>query len=336
MSLELFPRPAGMASVSTCFDLAHAIFVGRTSACFHMIVVQLTGGLGNQLFQYAFARHLAQRNKSELFIDTTQVESRSDPAHRRKYKLHHFCIQSPLVDWDSPFGNSFQTEMGRFSRGSVSRLARFFGRRRHLAELSEPHFHFDPEVLKRRGDFYVTTYWQSHRYFDAIAPKIRSDLALREPLSHEHQVLKDQIQADASSVALIVRRGDFANHPHHSKFHGCCSHEYYQQAQAMIRSRVANPHLYVFSDDIPWVRENMQFECPVTFMDQSYDHIEYDYVDMHLISCCRHHIIANSTFGWWGAWLASAEEGIVIAPKRWFLDASINTQDVVPPQWLRL
>lgn len=319
-----------------CLDLAHAIFPAISPFGIDMIVVQLTGGLGNQLFQYAFARHLALLNESELLLDTTQVTSRSDPAHRRKFKLYHFAVEAPEVHWDSPFSISFRTPSARYSRRPVPVLPRLLGKSRRLTDLSESYFHYDPTALASRGDFYVTSYWQSHYYFDDIASQIRSDLQLRDPLSHEHMFIKNQIEADSGSVALIVRRGDFANHPHHSKFHGCCSHEYYHLALERIGSSVANPHLYVFSDDIPWVRENMQFNYPVTFMDQPYDHLEYDYIDMHLISCCRHHIIANSTFGWWGAWLGSAHDSIVIAPKRWFLDASLNTADVVPSQWIRL
>ncbi len=301
-----------------------------------MIVVQLTGGMGNQLFQFAFARHLALLNQSELFLDTTQVTSRSDPAHRRTFKLHHFAIEAPVVDWDPPFGSSFRTPTAHYSRRAVPFLSRLLGRNRHLAELSEAHFHFDPTALSRRGDFYVTSYWQSPRYFDDIAAQIRSDLQLRHPLNPDHALIKKQIEAAPESVAFIVRRGDFANHPHHSKFHGCCSHEYYRLALEIMHSRLANPHLFVFSDDIPWVRDNFEFDCPATFMDQAYDHLDYDYVDLHLISCCRHHIIANSTFGWWGAWLGSSLNSIVIAPKKWFLDTSINTEDVVPSQWIRL
>ncbi|MEB3316909.1 MAG: hypothetical protein VKO39_02020 [Cyanobacteriota bacterium] len=101
-----------MASAVTCTDQARAIFLKRSFVWFHMIVVQLTGVLGNQLFQYALARHFAQLNNSDLYIATTQVESRFDPAHQRKYNLYHFCIQSPLVDWDSSLGLSFQTEAG--------------------------------------------------------------------------------------------------------------------------------------------------------------------------------------------------------------------------------
>jgi hypothetical protein len=301
-----------------------------------MIVVQLTGGLGNQLFQYAFARHLAQLNQSELLLDATQVTSRSDPAHRRKFKLHHFRVEAPVVAWDPPLEMSFRTDVGTFYRSPVPRLSRWLGKSRQLVQLKEPHFQFSPESLDRRGDFYVTSYWQSHRYFDVIATQIRSELQLRDPLSGEHQSIKDQIMATMGSVAFIVRRGDFVNHPHHSKFHGSCSLEYYRQAVDIIKSRVADPHLFVFSDDVSWVRNNFEFEWPVTFMDQPYDHAEYDYVDMHFISCCRHHIIANSTFGWWGAWLGSSVNGLVIAPQRWFLDDSINTQDVVPAHWIRL
>ncbi len=301
-----------------------------------MIVAQLTGGLGNQLFQYSFARHLALLNETTLLLDTTQVESRSDPSHRRQYKLHHFSIPSQAVNWDSSLGLSFQTKDGHYSRGRISQLSRLFRNSKHLKELSESHFHFDANALARRGDFYVTSYWQSHRYFDLIASQIRADLVLSQPLSHKHQLIKDQIKATAGSVALIVRRGDFANHPHHSKFHGCCSQEYYQEAQVLIKSRVEEPHLFVFSDDIDWVRNNISFSCSTTFMDHPYDHSHYDYVDLHLISTCQHHIIANSTFGWWGAWLNNYSDQIVIAPKRWFLDASIDTSDVCPAEWIRI
>jgi hypothetical protein len=301
-----------------------------------MIVVQLTGGLGNQLFQYAFARHLAYLNQSELLLDTTQVASRSDPAHPRNFKLHHFRIEASEFDWGSPLGRSFGTNVGPYSRLRHHLFRRLLGRHWHLRELSEPHFQFDPSALQRRGDFYVTSYWQSYRYFDAIAPQIRYDLSLRQPLSLRHQAIKEKIEATPGSVAFIVRRGDFANHPHHSKFHGCCSPDYYRRAIGLISSKVSDPYLFVFSDDIPWVRENLDLELPVTYMDHPYDHSEYDYVDLHFISCCRHHIIANSTFGWWGAWLASHDAGLVIAPQRWFLDASVNTHDVVPPNWIRL
>lgn len=301
-----------------------------------MIVVQLTGGLGNQLFQYAFARHLALLNESDLLLDTTQVESRSDPAHRRQYKLHHFSIPSQVVSWDSRLRLSFRAKGIRYSRGPVSRLSRLFRNSKLLRELSESHFHFDTNALASRGDFYVTSYWQSPRYFDSIANQIRADLVLNQALSPEHQLIKDQIKATAGSVALIVRRGDFANHSHHSKFHGCCSHEYYQEAQAIIKSRVKEPHLFIFSDDIEWARDNIDFSCPATFMDHPYNHSNYDYVDLHLISTCQHHIIANSTYGWWGAWLNQHSDQIVIAPKRWFLDASIDTSDVCPAEWIRI
>jgi len=301
-----------------------------------MIVVQLTGGLGNQLFQYAFACHLAHLNQCELMIDSSQVASRSDLAHRRQFKLDHFRINAPVVDWNPPAERSFDHGGIKYSRSRIPWFRNLLGHKHYLNELKESHFHYDSSALQQRGDFYVTSYWQSHRYFDAIADIIRSDLHLREPLAELHRAIRDQIQSTPNSVAFIVRRGDFANHPHHSKFHGCCPPEYYEQALDLIKSRVAKPHLFVFSDDIPWVRQNFLFDLPVTFMDHAYDHSDYDYVDLYFISCCRNHIIANSTFGWWGAWLSSFEDGIVLAPKRWFLDESINTSDLSPPQWYRI
>jgi hypothetical protein len=301
-----------------------------------MIVVQLTGGLGNQLFQYAFARHLAHLNQSELMLDTSQVSLRSDFAHRRQFKLHHFQICAPPVMWDHLSERRFTHEGRKYYRSPPSLFRNLFRNKHFLHELKEQHFHYDGSALRQFGDFYITSYWQSPRYFQAVSHFIRSDLLLREPLSELHCAIRAQIQATPNSVAFIVRRGDFANHPHHSKFHGCCSREYYSEALEFIEDRVGIPHLFVFSDDIPWVRQNLHFDSPVTFMDHDYDHSDYDFVDMFFISCCRHHIIANSTFGWWGAWLSSSTDGIVIAPQRWFLDASIDTSDLIPSHWHRI
>jgi len=300
-----------------------------------MIVVQLTGGLGNQLFQYSAGRHLAALNECPLLLDIEEIFSRSDPAHKRKYKLDHFRINSDIVNWSSLGYKTFHYN----SINYTCRLPRFLGKirgHRRLSTVSEPHFHFFPGFFENRGDIYLTTYWQSYRYFEEIKDIIRGDLQLKNSLEPSHQAAKNMILSEQLSVSLIVRRGDFANHPHHSKFHGCCSVDYYQRAINHIVSLIHNPHFFVFSDDIEWTRKNIPINFSHTYMDQSYDHTFFDYVDMHLISCCRNHIIANSTFGWWGAWLSPFSDKIIVAPNKWFQDSSIDTSDIIPSDWLRL
>jgi hypothetical protein len=117
-----------------------------------MIVVQLTGGLGNQLFQYAFARHLAHLNQSELILDSTQVASRSDLAHRRKFKLHHFQIHAPVAQWDPPSERSFSHDGCKYSRSRIPWFRNLFAHKRYLDELKEQHFHYDSSALFQRGE----------------------------------------------------------------------------------------------------------------------------------------------------------------------------------------
>ena len=137
------------------------------------------------------------------------------------------------------------------------------------------------------------------------------------------------------SVSVHVRRGDFVSHTQISAFHGTCSPQYYQDAVSLLAEKVGAPlSLYIFSDDPAWVRENMQFPHETVYVD--HNDASKNYIDMILMSSCKYHIIANSSFSWWGAWLDARPDKIVVAPRTWVRDPHINTKDLLPPSWIRI
>ena len=129
-----------------------------------------------------------------------------------------------------------------------------------------------------------------------------------------------------------MRRGDFANNPEQAKFHGLCSMEYYYSAVKLMAEKTDNPHFFVFSDSIDWVRENFKIDYPVTYNGQG---AAKNYEDITLMSLCKHHILSNSTFGWWGAWLGETPGQIVIAPHKWF-NKPVDIRDLMPERWIQL
>jgi hypothetical protein len=194
-------------------------------------------------------------------------------------------------------------------------------------------FEFDPAILHLGDDRYLDGYWQSYRYFADFAPQIRRECQLTTPPSDSDQKLLDRM-ARCDSVCLHVRRGDYASNPITRQHHGLCTPEYYRTAVEELAARLHAPELFVFSDDMPWVKQNLRFELPTT-------HVEHHGVDsapleLRLMAGCRHFMIANSSLSWWAAWRSANENPIVYAPRRWFADPAINTDDLTPPAWHRI
>jgi hypothetical protein len=140
--------------------------------------------------------------------------------------------------------------------------------------------------------------------------------------------------ANVQAVSLHVRRGDYATDRAITQIHGLASQEYYQAAIQKVAERVDHPHFFVFSDEIAWAKENLRLPFPATYID--HNGADYDYEDLRLISHCRYHILANSTFSWWGAWLATFPEKFVIAPRHWFADLNSVPPSIYPPEWMVL
>lgn len=135
-------------------------------------------------------------------------------------------------------------------------------------------------------------------------------------------------------MSIHVRRGDYINNPETFKLHGVCGLDYYHAAIEYITKRTNTPVFYIFSDDISWAEENIKSKNQMIFVKET-PHGK-DYFEMYLMSVCKHNIIANSSFSWWGAWLNKSPEKIVIAPKKWMNETSIDTTDLVLKNWIRI
>jgi hypothetical protein len=289
-----------------------------------MIIVKLMGGLGNQMFQYAAGRRLSNFRGTELKLDLSWFESISAVDTRRQYELGAFTIQEQFASSE---------ETGRFREGLLLRKFGFlfpFRERRHI---HEKHYQFDPDILRLPDNVYLDGYWQSPKYFSDIQDMIQTEFAVRTGPDDVNRRMADEI-AGAEAVAVHVRRGDYVSNPATSNYHGTCSMEYYQIAVKAILGRVKQPHFFVFSDDPAWARENFPLAGLKTVIDQN--GADRAFEDMRLMSLCKYHIIANSSFSWWGAWLSKNPEKIVIAPKQWFNDPKIVTGDLIPETWIRL
>lgn len=292
-----------------------------------MIIVRLKGGLGNQMFQYAAARRLSHVSRVPLKLDLGWFDAPEAGTTSRQYALHPLNIREDILASEESDG--FLSCFGRLA----SLAGRFtpFG----PVYLREKHYHFDPALLAPRKKAYLDGYWQSEKYFSDIREIICSEFAVRQEPEGLNRTLADRLgDPGFCSVALHVRRGDYIDSPSAAKVHGSCSPRYYSDAVKLVSERCLRPHFFIFSDDPDWVRGNFSLEHPCTVV--GHNGPDQAHEDLRLMTLCRHHVIANSSFSWWGAWLCRNDEKLVVAPTRWFADAPHDERDVVPESWLRV
>lgn len=197
----------------------------------------------------------------------------------------------------------------------------------------EPHFHYWPGISEVSPNIYLVGYWQSEKYFSEVADTLRADFIFRDSLSSQNAELAKRI-GQTMAVSLHVRRGDYASNPKTNAAHGLCSIEYYREAVLYIAEHIEHPEFFIFSDDIAWVKSNLEIDFPCWYVDQNKGAESYN--DMRLMSLCRHHIVANSSFSWWGAWLGSYPEKRVVAPKNWFQSSANDPKDLISDHWVRI
>jgi hypothetical protein len=176
-------------------------------------------------------------------------------------------------------------------------------------------------------------YWQSERYFADVSDRLRSEFTFKASAAGRNAEIAGEIAA-VNAVSLHVRRGDYATNPAMTAMHGICPIDYYDRAVEFVIERVADPVFFLFSDDPDWVREHLKIDWAVVVVEHNDSDTGHE--DLRLMGLCRHHVIANSTFSWWGAWLNPSPEKIVVAPKRWFAEDSIDTSDLLPADWVTL
>lgn len=289
-----------------------------------MVVIRFSGGLGNQMFQYAAGLAISDRLKTNLLCDIDWFKHQNHRAFELNYV---FGLDVPLVSEVDK-----KNIMG-LARLPVVRRLRSKWLLRALSSnqiVFEPHFHYWPGILDVLGDIYLDGYWQSDKYFSSVETKVRENLKFGLPFDDKNEVLAALIN-NAESVSLHIRRGDFFKSASAKSVHGVDLSEYYKNALDYVEDRLKNPHYFVFSDDPDWVRCN--FKISEMFTVVSHNSGGESYRDMHLMSICKHHVLANSTFSWWGAWLNKNEDKIVVAPSQWFANTT-NTQDLLPKNWV--
>lgn len=295
---------------------------------YNIVIARLTGGLGNQMFQYAAARCVAARCSLPLKLDISWFEM-SGNWTPRKYELGVFGLSSEFASDDEV--NGLKTKR---QNALVRRLPVFLKNllwHKNQTHIIEKSYAFDPDILGLSGQIYLDGYWQSYRYFQDFADIVRKDFSFNNVDGLNAQTAQMINSCDA--VSLHIRRGDYVTLASASACHGLCSLQYYEEAANLIKSHVPSPVFFVFSDDVQWVRSNLDLGATTYFIDHN-GHAPH--MDMYLMSCCKHHIIANSSFSWWGAWLGHNPGKIIIAPKRWFNDTAIDTSDLMPMEWIRI
>jgi hypothetical protein len=288
-----------------------------------MIIVKLKGGLGNQLFQYAMGRRMAHELRTELKLDTSGYEGPQSGTTIRHYALSVFNIKATLATPE-------EIRAFKYPYGIISKGWRFFSQ----SVLRRFYQGYHPEILNKKDSaLYLDGYWKNEKYFLPIESIIRSDLSLKEPFSLNAEKAHVEIISHPVSVAVHFRRGDYVSNTTHLKYHGVCSPEYYAEALKRIEAQFPNAHLFIFSDDIEWVKQNIKFSLPATFVSQP--EIK-DYEELILMSLCTHNIIANSSFSWWSAWLNANPDKIVIAPKKWLAKTHNDYYKEIPESWIKI
>jgi hypothetical protein len=288
-----------------------------------MIIVRLKGGLGNQMFQYATARHLAVRNETCLKLDLGSFSRYP----LRSYRLNHYNIAASPASGKELRG--FAAGHRKVVRRTVRAAARWLPGYDWQWFVQKGR-DYDPSLLGLRGNIYLEGTWQSVKYFSEISSLVRQELTLKTQLTHASLQVAEKI-TNTEAVSLHVRRGDYASDVVTKKKHGLCGLDYYERGIDLIAQQAPSPHFFVFSDDPSWTQNHLSSKYPMTFVTHNGE--ERDYEDLFLVSMCRHHIIANSTFSWWGAWLCRNDDKIVIAPRQWFRSVEFDVEDLFPSSW---
>ena len=291
-----------------------------------MVVAQLNGGLGNQLFQYAAAKSLALSHNTNLQLDISSFYRETLPELEvpREFELYNFKGVKEKIQ-KSPF-----TAQKKPYSSLTSGIQKIFPRHKRDIYI-EPYYHFSDNFFKTKKDVILKGQWQSEKYFSRYQDVIRSTYQIKE------EFIKNVINilpSENETVSVHIRRGDYMRKPIILDWHGVMSKQYYQNAFEIVKTRIQDFQVYYFSDDPEWVNAELIPIMPGTIVstEVSSSHLE----DFYLMSQCRHNIIANSSFSWWAAWLNPNPDKIVIAPKKWFNNGPQDTQDLFPQSWIKV
>jgi hypothetical protein len=267
-----------------------------------MIIVRIVGGLGNQMFQYAFAKALEQKGH-KVQIDLSKF---------KKYKLH----------------GGYQLDKYDIDLKQASSILVFLAKIGFIKSIKEKSSLFDENLLNIEGRKYMKGYFQSEKYFKNIRETLITQYQKTDANTASTEEFSKRIKDTSSSCSLHVRRGDYVSNSKNHTIHGICDLDYYKKAVKHIQSKDNQTTFFIFSDDIPWTKENLKIDN-VIFV----DHKCTPHEDIYLMSLCKNNITANSSFSWWGAWLNKNKNKTVISPKQWYFNKETN---IICDEWIKL
>ena len=289
------------------------------------------------MFQYAAGLFYAGQCNAQMHLAIDPPHSAHSYGHPRPFLLPHFAITAKYREMNAVEKYLLLNEHRRLAPAAKAFLRdRVFqrGLRVQIVEESlEQRFRFQATLPLNREmqATYLLGYWQVHNIAERISSLLRKEFAFRDPPSGRNLEVMRLIQSTANSVSLHIRRGDYTLA---AEGNVALPTEYYTRAIAHFAAAMGNPIFFVFSDDISFAKKNIGGDVSAIFVDHNDELSAHE--DLRLMSACRHHIIANSTFSWWGAWLNSNPSKIVLAPRHWRVANCPSNNDLFPPGWLLL
>ena len=288
-----------------------------------MVNVKIIGGLGNQMFQYAAAKALATYHNTKVIANVSSFKS---------YDIHPLRLGNLNCDCEFKTSSSIVLKALEvpYLLTIVKKISFFL--KLHV----EKDLPFNSDFLKLKNNITLVGYFQTEKYFQSIRETLLKEFTIKLPLNvYSKQVEKNILTSN--SISVHIRRGDYLSNKEANAIHGICRKEYFTKALTLLDNKVnlsPDTKLFVFSDDIQWCKDNLNFEYSTIFVTSDNERPE---VDIHLMSKCQHNIISNSTFSWWGAWLNTNVDKIVIAPSNWFSSGSQHDHsDIIPSSWHKI
>jgi hypothetical protein len=300
-----------------------------------MIVSRLIGGLGNQMFQYALAKKLAIKNNTEVYFDLHLLLDHTSTKKKqvnRNFDLDIFNFSKRFISKDE--SNKFNgLKTNSVTLKILIKLKKIIF---PLKIIIEKNRGFDKQILNTKNNYCIVGSFQSPRYFDDIRNDILRDFIIKEEFieksNQSEKIIKNKI-----TVSVHFRRGDYLTNNYYKDIFGELPMSYYKEAYKIFNTKFPNASYFIFSDDIKWVKNNISIFKNATFIENSSSKKGMA-TDLFQMTICDHHIISNSTFAWWGAWLNNKDNKFVVAPKMWvskkyFGDKSIHPTDIIPENW---
>jgi hypothetical protein len=300
------------------------------------IVLRVFAGLGNQQFQYAFAKALSLKYNKELIIDNSYFLKRYFPIEQFNGAVYPYKLKEYTLIEHERHTNVISRElMGMLNR--YGRIQKLYQAMQNLPLISNllptlvTHENFLEEWFHENKTFLISGYFQKYSFFEEFADDIREKLTYKKELSNENQRYLEEIKSN-STVSVHIRRGDYIEKKNVANHFAKVTAVYFNDAIKYISSKAKIDKLVVFSDDIQWVKDNLRFDYECIYIENDGPDFQHQY----LMSQCNHNIISNSTYSWWGAWLNPDKEKIVCAPERWFANEKRKNDIYIPQKWRKI